>query len=183
VRNLNSAAESMVTFSEINNRANEDIHNSVGQLVNSYSSTAKKISETGDGMLNSLSESGKKFTEQINASGNKLVESYEKLSGSISSGFKDIDVNSKAYGDNLHKLNKNIENLNSTYESQLKGTSEQLQASQKFFTDLGQMNAVIAESVAEIKKYKQNAETLNSHLESLNAIYGNMLGAMNYKKK
>ena len=34
----------------------------------------------------------------------------------------------------------------------------------------------------ELKKYKENAEQLNKHLESLNTIYGNMLGAMSYKK-
>lgn len=183
VRNLNSAAESMVTLSEINNRANENINDSVGQLVDSYSNTAKKISETGEGMLSNLNESSKNFTEQINKSGDKLVESYEKLAGTVSSGFKDIDVNSKAYGENLHKLNKNLESLNTSYESQLKETSQQIQSSHKFFVDLNQMNSVLADSIKEIQKYKANAELLNSHLESLNSIYGNMLGAMNYKKK
>jgi hypothetical protein len=44
------------------------------------------------------------------------------------------------------------------------------------------MNEVLASSVEEIKKYKENAEQLNKHLEALNSIYGGMLGAMNYKK-
>jgi hypothetical protein len=44
------------------------------------------------------------------------------------------------------------------------------------------MNEVLASSVDEIKKYKENAEQLNKHLEALNSIYGGMLGAMNYKK-
>ena len=183
VRNLNTAAESMVSFSEVNNRANVEINNSVGSLVNSYSTTARQISETGAEMFSNLNETSKKFTEQINSSGNRLVESYERLSGSINSGFKDIDTHSKAYGENLNKLNKNIESLNSTYENQLKGSTEQMQSSQKFFTELNQMNNVIAQSMEEMKKYKQNAEMLNNHLESLNSIYGNMLGAMNYKKK
>ncbi len=183
VRNLNTAAESMISFSEVNNRANEEINNSVGSLVNSYSTTARQISETGAEMFSNLNETSKKFTEQINSSGNRLVESYERLSGSINSGFKDIDTHSKEYGENLHKLNKNIESLNSTYENQIKGSTEQMQTSQKFFTELNQMNNVIAQSMEEMKKYKQNAEMLNNHLESLNSIYGNMLGAMNYKKK
>ena len=45
------------------------------------------------------------------------------------------------------------------------------------------MNQIIASSAQEMKKYKENAEKLNEHLESLNSVYGNMLGAMNYKKK
>jgi len=183
VRNLNSASESMISFSETNTQANATLNNSIGELVNTYSHTAQKISETGDGMLTKLNESSLKFTKQIDDSGSKLVESYQKLSGSIEKGFRDLDMNSSSYGENLQKLNKNIESLNSTYEKQLKGTSEQIHASAKFFEDLNQMNQVIALSAQEMKKYKENAEKLNSHLDALNSIYGNMLGAMNYKKK
>ncbi|MBW8324635.1 MAG: gliding motility protein GldL [Prolixibacteraceae bacterium] len=183
VRNLNSASESMISFSETNTQANATLNNSIGELVNTYSHTAQKISETGDGMLTKLNESSLKFTKQIDDSGSKLVESYQKLSGSIEKGFKDLDMNSLSYGENLQKLNKNIESLNITYEKQLKGTSEQIHASAKFFEDLNQMNQVIALSAQEMKKYKENAEKLNSHLDALNSIYGNMLGAMNYKKK
>lgn len=183
VRNLNSASESMMAFSEMNTQANSTINNSIGELVNTYSSTAHKISETGEGMLSKLSESSVKFTKQIDESGSKLVDSYQKLSGSIEKGFKDLDLNSSSYGENLSKLNKNIESLNGSYERQLKGTSEQMQASARFFEDFNQMNQIIASSVQEMKKYKENAEKLNSHLDDLNSIYGNMLGAMNYKKK
>ncbi len=44
------------------------------------------------------------------------------------------------------------------------------------------MNNLLVASVDELKKYKENAEQLNKNLESLNTIYGNMLGAMSYKK-
>jgi len=183
VKNLNSASESMIAFSETNAQANATLNNSVGQLATTYSTTAQQISETGSSMLSKLNESSLKFTKQIDESGSKLVESYQKLSGSIEKGLKDLDNNSNNYGDNLQKLNKNIESLNSTYERHLKGTSEQIHASTKFFDDMNQMNQIIASSVQEMKKYKENAEKLNAHLESLNSIYGNMLGAMNYKKK
>jgi hypothetical protein len=183
VHNLNSASESMNAFSEMNNHANTTIHKSIGELVNTYSNTAHKISETGEGMLSKLNESSVKFTKQIDESGSKLVESYQKLSGSMEKGFKELDVNSTSYGENLNKLNKNIESLNTTYERQLKGSNEQMNASSKFFEDLNQMNQIIASSAQEMKKYRENAEKLNSHLDALNSIYGNMLGAMNYKKK
>jgi gliding motility-associated protein GldL len=183
VRNLNSASESMYAFSETNVQANNMLTQSVGELTTTYSSTAQRISETGEGMLLKLNDSSVKFTRQLDESGAKLVDSYQKLSGSIEKGFKDLDTNSSNYGENLHKLNKNIESLNGSYEKQLKGTSEQIQASTKFFEDLNQMNQIIVSSAQEMKKYKENAEKLNEHLESLNSVYGNMLGAMNYKKK
>jgi chromosome segregation ATPase len=183
VRNLNSASESMMAFSEMNTQANNSIHNSIGELVNTYSNTAHKISETGENMLAKLNESSSKFTKQIDESGSKLSESYQKFSGALEKGFKDFEVNSSSYGENLNKLNKNIESLNVSYEKQLKGTSEQIHASSKFFEELNQMNQIIASSAQEMKKYKENAEKLNSHLDALNSVYGNMLGAMNYKKK
>jgi len=183
VNNLNSASESMVSLSEVNTQANETLNKSIGNLVNSYGNTASKIAETGDGMVSKLNESSVRFTRQIDESGTKLVESYQKLSGSIEKGFKDLDKNSNSYGDNLQKLNKNIDALNTSYENQLKGTSEQIQASGMFFEDLNRMNQITASSAQEMKKYKENAEKLNSHLDALNSIYGNMLGAMNYKKK
>lgn len=183
VRNLNSASESMIAFSDVNAQANVSLNNSIGELVSSYGNTASKISETGENMLLKLNDSSVKFTRQLDDSGSKLVESYQKLSGSIEKGFKDLDQNSSSYGENLHKLNKNIESLNVNYEKQLKGTSEQFQSSAKFFEDINQMNQIITSSVQEMKKYKENAEKLNSHLDALNSVYGNMLGAMNYKKK
>ncbi len=183
VKNLNSASESMMAFSEMNTQANNSIHNSIGELVNTYSNTAHKISETGENMLAKLNESSSKFTKQIDESGSKLSESYQKFSGALEKGFKDFEVNSSSYGENLNKLNKNIESLNISYEKQLKGTSEQIHASSKFFEELNQMNQIIASSAQEMKKYKENAEKLNSHLDALNSVYGNMLGAMNYKKK
>ena len=183
IKNLNSASESMMAFSEMNTQANNTIHNSIGELANTYSNTAHKISETGENMLAKLSESSVKFTKQIDESGNKLSESYSRFSGAMDKGFKDFEVTSSSYGENLLKLNKNIESLNSTYERQLKGTTEQIHASSKFFEELNQMNQIIASSAQEMKKYKENAEKLNSHLDALNSVYGNMLGAMNYKKK
>ncbi len=183
IKNLNSASESVMAFSEMNTQANHTINNSIGELVNTYSSTAHKISETGANMLTKLNESGAKFTKQIDESGIKLSESYQRFSGVMEKGLKDMEVNSSSYGENLHKLNKNIESLNVSYEKQLKGTTDQFHASSKFFEELNQMNQIIASSAQEMKKYKENAEKLNSHLDALNSIYGNMLGAMNYKKK
>lgn len=183
VKNINSASESMIAFSETNTNANNSLNNSVVQLVDTYSTTAQQISETGNGMLARLNESSTKFTKQIDESGNKLVDSYQRLSGSVEKGFKDLESNTSSYSETFQKLNKNIESLNGTYEKHVKGTSEQIQASAKFFEDLNQMNQIIASSVQEMKKYKENAEKLNTNLDSLNSIYGNMLGAMNYKKK
>lgn len=160
VKNIGSASESMSAFSEINNRANESINKSVGTLVDSYSGVARQLTETGQ----------------------KLTSSFDNASGSITNGLGIMGESTKNYSSSLEKLNQNIRALNESFESQLQGTKEQFEASRKFNNDLNQMNEILFSSVEELKKYKGNAEQLNKNLEALNTIYGNMLGAMSYKK-
>ena len=182
VRNMGSASQSMSTLAEINNKANESIHQSVGTLVESYSTTAQKISETGLNTLDKIQKSGESFSNQLAQTSKHLADSYGNAGASVASEIDNIKNSSKQYSDNLQKLNGNLNALNSNFENQLKDTEQQFKASRNFNDELLQMNNLLVESVDELKKYKENAETLNKHLESLNTIYGNMLGAMSYKK-
>lgn len=182
VRNMGSASQSMNTLAEINNKANESIHQSVGTLVESYSTTAQKISETGLNTIDKIQKSGESFSNQLAQTSKHLADSYANAGVSVASEIDNIKNSSKQYSDNLQKLNGNLNALNSNFENQLKDTEQQFKASRNFNDELLQMNNLLVESVDELKKYKENAEKLNKHLESLNTIYGNMLGAMSYKK-
>lgn len=182
VKNLSSASESMGNLAEINNKANVTINNSVDTLIESYSTTAQKISETGIGAIENMQKSGEKFSAVLADTTKKLAETYSNAGNSVSTEIENIKDSSKQYATHLQKLNGNLSTFNSTLETQLKGTEEQFKATQNFSKDLMAMNSILASSVEELKKYKENAEQLNKHLESLNTIYGNMLGAMSYKK-
>ncbi|WP_346856111.1 gliding motility protein GldL [uncultured Draconibacterium sp.] len=160
VKNLGSASESMNSFAEINNKANDSINKSVHSLVDSYSVAASQLSETGK----------------------RLSATYDKSAEVISGELENIGSSSKKYSGNLERLNKNLDSLNSNFEGQLKETQDQFKANQKFNADLSEMNSVLTSSVDELRKYKENAEMLNKNLQALNEIYGNMLGAMSYKK-
>jgi gliding motility-associated protein GldL len=160
VKNLNSASDSMAGIADVNNRVNESLASSFNALLQSYTGTA----------------------QQLNNSGKKLAEIYESTSQTLNNDVRNIGDSSKQYSDSLKKLSSNINVFNDSFESQMKGTLSQIGASQKFSSDLQKMNEVLASSVDELKKYKENAEQLNKHLEALNTIYGNMLGAMSYRK-
>lgn len=182
VKNLGSASQSMSTLAEINNKANESISKSVGTLVESYQTTARKISETGLNTIEQLQQTGASFSNQLAETSKKLAEAYISAGNSVSSELENIKESSKQYTVNIQKLNGNLSALNSTFEAQLKETEAQFKANQSFNREIMEMNSLLAASVNELKKYKENAEQLNKHLESLNTIYGNMLGAMSYKK-
>jgi len=182
VKNLSQASESMNSLADINKRAHDSINTSVDKLIESYSSASQQLSETGKMSIEKLQKSSEEFTANLSETGKKIAENINSASDSISTEMKNIGEGSKQYSGNLEKLNSNLNALNENFEQQLKGTKNQFEASRKFSDDLNQMNEILASSVVELRKYKENAENLNQHLEALNTIYGNMLGAMSYKK-
>jgi archaellum component FlaC len=182
VRNLSSASESMMSFAEINNRANDTVNASVEKLVQSYAVASQQLSNTGKNSLEKINQSSEDFSSKLSEAGRKLVDSVNGASGKFTAELANVGEGTKVYSSNLEKLNQNISALNQTFEMQLKGTKMQFEASHKFSSDLTQMNEILASSVSELQRYRQNAEQLNKNLEALNTIYGNMLGALNYKK-
>ncbi len=182
VKNLNSASEAMTSFSEINSKANQSINHSLSQLVDTYQHTTQQLTVSGQAIIEKMNRTGEEFSSKVSESGNLLARSYHNASERMEQSLKNVGDSSRLYTENISKLSKNMEALNSTVESQLRGTELQFQASQKFNADLGRMNEILAASVDELKRYQENASKLNQHLEALNNIYGNMLGAMNYKK-
>jgi len=182
VKNLNSASDSMNSLAKFNKQVNESVNASVDKLIKSYSFASDQFSETGKIAVDKLHKSSEDFSARLSETGKKLSEAVDHASASFSSELKNIGENSKMYSGNLEKLNQSINALNQSFESHLKNTKVQFEASRKFSDDLTRMNEILVSSVSELKKYKDNAELLNKHLESLNTIYGNMLGAMSYKK-
>jgi gliding motility-associated protein GldL len=182
VKNMSSASESMNSLAEINKRANDTINESVNKLVDSYTAASQQFSETGKGTIDTLQKGSEEFSAQLSETGKKIAETVNGATVSFSNEIKNIGEGSKQYYNNLEKLNQNISALNDNFENQLQGTKSQFEASHKFNNDLLQMNEILSSSVSELEKYKENAEKLNKNLEALNTIYGNMLGAMSYKK-
>jgi len=182
VKNLSSASESMNSLAEINKRANDTINKTVNKLVDSYTAASQQFSETGKGTIDTLQKGSEEFSAQLSETGKKIAETVNGATVSFSNEIKNIGEGSKQYYNNLEKLNQNINALNENFENQLQGAKSQFEASHKFNKDLSQMNELLSSSVSEFEKYKENAEKLNKNLEALNTIYGNMLGAMSYKR-
>ena len=182
VRNLNTASEAMSSFSEVNVKANQSMNTSIGQLIDAYESTTRQLNSSGQSLVEKLNRTGEDLSVKIAESGSQLARTYKTASEKIETSVRHFGDTSTGYTDSLSKLSKNLSVLNQSIESQLKTTEEQQKAGQKYNADLGKMNEVLASSIEELKRYRENATKLNQHLEALNTIYGNMLGAMQYKK-
>jgi gliding motility-associated protein GldL len=103
-------------------------------------------------------------------SGNNLASSYD----SITQG-------NQGYADQLTALNKNLQELNTAYEQQIKGTTEHMRGSDEVYKGLEHMLQQLKSSVEETEKYKDEMNKLTKNLADLNNIYGNMLTAMTVK--
>ncbi len=122
-----------------------------------------------DSYVDSLSSA----SEQVK----KLSHSYERASESLM-GLTSGTEEGQSFGEQMQKVSKNLAALNNVYELQLKGSTQHLEATEKFQGQVADMMANLSASVEDTKLYKENMELLSKNLTSLNQVYGNMLKAM-----
>ncbi|MFS2186160.1 gliding motility protein GldL [Mucilaginibacter sp. Mucisp84] len=121
------------------------------------------------------------FTSKLKdatASYEKLSVSFEKASASLTE-MANSNVESKAYHDQVTQLAKNLSALNAVYELELQDSSAHLKSMNKFYQNLSLTMNNFNESMDDSKQFKEEVGRLAKNLASLNAIYGNMLTAMN----
>ena len=167
---IKSAADNVGSLTSNYNESTSVLAQSVTSLSDSYNKTAEVIAK-----------SGAEVAQQFAKSGSSLANSYTDLSQKLASDYQVITQGNKSFGDQLSNINKNLADLNSAYELQLKGTNQHVKGSDEVFKGLEQMMKNLKDSVEETQKYKEQMSKLSKSLSDLNNIYGNMLAAMNVK--
>ncbi|MNK22651.1 hypothetical protein D3C87_409310 [compost metagenome] len=89
------------------------------------------------------------------------------------------NADSKAYHEQVNNLAKNLSALNAVYELELQDSSAHLKSMNKFYQNLALTMGNFNDSMEDSKQFKEEVGKLAKNLSSLNAIYGNMLTAMN----
>ena len=154
------------------------------------------LERLGDGMR-SLSENANQLKAVSSAAGatdsyvasleeasgrvSKLSESYERASESLM-GLTSTSEEGASFGEQMQKVSKNLAALNNVYELQLKGSSQHLEATEKFQSQVTDMMQNLSDSVEDTRRYKENMAMLSQNLTDLNQVYGNMLKAMTITK-
>jgi gliding motility-associated protein GldL len=85
----------------------------------------------------------------------------------------------QAYHQQVNALAKNLSALNAVYELELQDSTAHLKSMNKFYQNLSLTMNNFNESMEDSKQFKDEVGKLAKNLSSLNAIYGNMLSAMN----
>lgn len=121
------------------------------------------------------------FTAKVkaaSASYDGLSSAFAKASANLSE-MASTNVDSKAYHEQVNNLAKNLSALNAVYELELQDSSAHLKAMNKFYQGLSVTMQNFNDSVADTQNFKTEVSHLAKNLASLNAVYGNMLTAMN----
>lgn len=111
--------------------------------------------------------------------------SFDALNGAFAKAtsqlveMSETNGSSKAYHEQVNSLAKNLAALNAVYELELNDSSAHLKSMNKFYQNLSLTMGNFNESMEDSKQFKEEVGKLAKNLSSLNAIYGNMLSAMN----
>lgn len=79
--------------------------------------------------------------------------------------------------DELQGMSKSLGSLKALQEVDFSETQFQMESMNNFYTKMNDAMSVLSETVEDTKMYKEQVASLNKNLTSLNAVYGNVLGA------
>lgn len=149
---------------------------SLGRGLESLKNSTEQMSD-----ISSATVATEEYVSSVkNASSqvNTLTDTYVQAANSIA-GLAEENSEGGSFGEQLSRMSKNLNELNSAYELQLKGAQETLENSKGYFAGVDELMGSLNDSVSDAKVYSEAMSELSKNISSLNNIYGNMLTAMN----
>lgn len=169
--------------------------------VKAFSESLKSLSEAAQQMagiskvagltdmfaqnITSASQAAAQFAtkqQNLDAASDALLASYNGITENMAT----VQVNTKLYVEKADTINKNLAAINSVYEIQLKNIQNQAELVEKQTAiintvagDINKVQQAMAVSAVDVEKYKDETAKLAKKVADLNAIYGNMLSAIN----
>src|SRR5690606_25988137 len=153
-----------------------DLIGNLGEGLRTFSEKVSNISSVADASLATNEFTGK--LRSASEGFEKLNSAFEKASADLA-GIGNSSIDTNAYHDQIHKLAKNLESLNAIYEIELRESSNHLKSMNQHYDSIATSLKNFNESAEDANTFKENVSHLNKNLSSLNAVYGNMLAAMN----
>jgi gliding motility-associated protein GldL len=149
---------------------------SLGNGLRTFSDKVTAISTVADASLATTEFTGKIKT--ASASFDSLNNAFGKATAQLAE-MGETNTDAKAYHEQVTGLAKNLSALNAVYELELQDSSAHLKSMNKFYQNLSLTMNNFNESMDDSKQFKEEVGKLAKNLSSLNAVYGNMLTAMN----
>ncbi len=160
----------------VNEKIGSELIESLGTGLRTFGDKVASISNVADASIATTEFTAKvkgaaEGLGNMNAAFGKATEQLAELGAS--------NADSKAYHEQVNNLAKNLSALNAVYELELQDSSAHLKSMNKFYQNLALTMDNFNDSMEDSKQFKEEVGKLAKNLSSLNAIYGNMLTAMN----
>lgn len=149
---------------------------SLGNGLRTFGDKVAAISGVADASAATTEFTGK--VKQASASFDGLNSAFGKATAQLVE-MGESSGDSKLYHEQVISLGKNLSALNAVYELELQDSSAHLKSMNTFYSNLSLTMHNFNESLDDSKQFKEEVGKLAKNLSSLNAIYGNMLTAMN----
>lgn len=137
--------------------------------------TLGKMAEIAD--LASVTGDYTKRTQEASAALENMKEVYQNAASAVAA-FNNSAESTRQFHEQIQYMTKNLASLNAIYELELQDTNNHLKAMNHFYSNLTNASQTMSESAADAKKTQEQIALLAKNLSSLNAVYGNMLSAM-----
>lgn len=153
-----------------------DVINNLGEGLKKFTDKVSRINTIADASLATDEFSGSLKTAA--AKFDQLGGAFERATaGLVAVGNSRDDA--EAYHHEIFKLTHNLSQLNNLYEAELKGADHNLRQVNQFYQGLSTALSNLNESAEDTRVFKTEVNKLSKNLASLNAVYANMLTAMN----
>ena len=147
----------------------------LGEGFQKLHSTVGNMHEIGD-VVKSTGDLNNKTKEATTALGN-MTTAFASSAATMST-FSNAADSAKGFHEQVQVLTKNLGSLNTIYELELKESNNHLKSLNTFYGKLAEASQTMMGTVEDAGKAKEQISTLANNLGKLNAVYGNMLSAM-----
>lgn len=146
----------------------------VATNANDFSTKLKTAGQSVDGLSSAYADASNSLGQSVQS----LNLAYTEASNSLYA-VSNTAGDAKLYHEQMQHLTKNLSSLNAMYELELQDSNNHLKALNKFYSNMNETIDQFNNSINDAKSYKDEVGKLAKNLASLNAVYGNMLAAMN----
>jgi len=140
----------------------------LGTTVSGITDVSDVVKSTGDFNVK---------TKEATAAIGTMATAFSNSANTMAS-FNNASESAKGFHEQVQVLTKNLGSLNTIYELELKESNNHLKALNGFYGKMAEASQAMMSSVEDANKVKEQTGTLAANLGKLNAVYGNMLSAM-----
>lgn len=137
--------------------------------------TLGKMNDIGD--IVSITGEYTQQTKEASQAMERMREAYSQAADTVRV-FNQSAGTTQEFHNQIQQMTKNLGSLNAIYEVELQDTKDHLKAINHFYSNLTAASESMAESIEDTQKTQEQIALLAQNLSSLNAVYGNMLSAM-----